>query len=247
MKKQAVGGHSPILTLLHLTRLKGWKAQLLKYRSGARSTGEVQPKPDCDRLAASAGVLGAPERKFMMDLARRSIASAVANTTLSDIRNVAPGLEDKKACFVTLTSTGALRGCIGHLRARLPLYQAVIETARNAALHDPRFPPVQTHELDGLRIEISVLTEPKPLSYSSPEDLLRKLHPGEHGVLLQMGPRLATFLPRVWEQIPDKIEFLGRLSEKAGCSSTAWRDPEAVVSLYHTECFEEPFRTALTP
>ena len=86
-----------------------------------------------------------------------------------------------------------------------PLHQAVAENARNAALRDPRFLPVKPDEVDKIKIEISVLTEPQPLAFSSPEDLLNKLHPNEDGVLLHIGPRTATFLPQVWAQIPDKV------------------------------------------
>ena len=120
-----------------------------------------------------------------------------------------------------------------------PLHQAVADNARNAALRDPRFPAVEPGELDKIRIEISVLTEPQPLAFSSPEDLLSKLHPNEDGVLLHIGPRTATFLPQVWAQLPDKVEFLNHLSQKAGCESSAWRGKDVSVSIYHVECFEE--------
>ena len=154
-------------------------------------------------------------------------------------KDVPPKLAEKKACFVTLTKDGALRGCIGHLTAMEPLHQAVAENARNAALRDPRFLPVKPDELDKIKIEISVLTEPQPLAFSSPEDLLSKLHPNEDGVLLHIGPRTATFLPQVWAQIPDKVEFLEHLSQKAGCEPSAWRGKDVSVSIYHVECFEE--------
>ena len=134
---------------------------------------------------------------------------------------------------MTLTKRGDLRGCIGNILPQGPLYQAVIENARNAARRDPRFPPVTPPEVDQLEIEISVLTEPLPLFFSSPEDLLRKLHPGVDGVVLQIGNRSATYLPQVWEQIPDKVDFLNNLAEKAGCESSAWREPGVSVFIYH--------------
>jgi len=124
---------------------------------------------------------------------------------------------------VTLTENGELRGCIGHILPQESLYQAVEDNARNAATRDPRFPPVQPGEAGKIKIEISVLTEPQPLRFSSPEDLLNKLKPDEDGVVLQIGSRGATFLPQVWEQIPDKVEFLNHLSEKAGCAPNDWR------------------------
>ena len=93
--------------------------------------------------------------------------------------------------------------------------------------------------MDCIKIEISVLTEPQPLAFSSPEDLLGKLHPNRDGVILRIGPRTSTFLPQVWEQLPDKAQFLNHLAQKAGCKTSAWRGKDAQVSVYHVECFEE--------
>jgi AmmeMemoRadiSam system protein A len=185
--------------------------------------------------------LGAAERKFLLELARKTVANVAAGGSLPEVaaKDVPSKLGEKKACFVTLTKSGTLRGCIGHLTAMAPLHQAVVDNARNAALRDPRFPPVQPDELDQLKIEISVLTEPQPLPFSSPDDLLSKLHPNEDGVLLHIGSRTATFLPQVWAQIPDKVEFLNHLSQKAGCEPSAWRGKDVSVSIYHVECFEE--------
>ena len=152
---------------------------------------------------------------------------------------LAPKFTEAKGCFVTLTKRGELRGCIGYILPQGPLYRAVVENARNAALRDPRFPAVSPGEVDQLEIEISVLTEPLPLFFSSPEDLLRKLQPGADGVVLQIGGRGATYLPQVWEQIPDKVEFLNNLAEKAGCDPSAWREPGASVLIYHVESFKE--------
>jgi len=237
-------GKTPILTLLHLARQKGWKAQLLDYRNSGDVTG------DKDRVVGYAAVaftapaadnLAAAERKFLLELARQSLVSAAAGDRLPEVvaRDITPRLAEKKACFVTLTKSGTLRGCIGHLTAMEPLHQAVMENARNAALRDPRFPAVSPDELGQIRIEISVLADPQPLAFSSPDDLLGKLHPGEDGVLLHIGPRTATFLPQVWAQVPDKVEFLNHLSRKAGCEPSAWRGQDVSISIYHVECFEE--------
>jgi AmmeMemoRadiSam system protein A len=244
MRAQEACGKLPIMALLHLARQKGWKAQLLDYRNSGDVTG------DKDRVVGYTAVafyapapenLSAAERKLLLELARKTLRSVTANGGLPELaaKDVPPKLAEKQACFVTLTKNGALRGCIGHLMAIEPLHQAVAENARNAALRDPRFPPVQPDELAQIRIEISVLTEPQPLSFSSPDDLLSKLHPNEDGVLLHMGPRTATFLPQVWAQIPDKAEFLNHLSQKAGCEASAWRGKDVSVSIYHVECFEE--------
>jgi AmmeMemoRadiSam system protein A len=247
MAEQEACGKVPILALLHLARQKGWKAQLLDYRNSGDVTG------DKDRVVGYAAVafyapvpekLPAAERKFLLDLARKTLASVTAGGDVPQVaeKDVPPKLAEKQACFVTLTKEGTLRGCIGHLMAMEPLHQAVADNARNAALRDPRFPPVQPGELDKIKIEISVLTEPQPLAFSSPDDLLSKLRPNEDGVLLHIGPRSATFLPQVWAQVPDKVKFLEHLSEKAGCEPSAWRGKDVTVSIYQVECFEEEHR-----
>jgi AmmeMemoRadiSam system protein A len=181
------------------------------------------------------------ERGFLLGLARRTLVSAVAGAALPEVAPEGLGmiLTEKRACFVTLTDQGMLRGCIGHVIPRDSLYQAVIESAQGAALRDPRFPSVRIDEVDKLRIEISVLTEPRRLEFSSSKELLASLEPNQHGVVLRIGCRTATFLPQVWEQIPDKIRFLERLSEKAGSPSDAWRGKDAVISVYQVEAFEE--------
>ena len=180
----------------------------------------------------------ASERRHLLDIARKTLTSVEARRGLPMVnaQDAPPRLTEIKACFVTLTNHGTVRGCIGHLEPREPLHQAVMHNAQDLVMHDPRFRP---GELDKSKIEISVLTEPQPLPFTSPEDLLDKLKPGEDGVLLQIGLRRATFLPRVWAQIPDKVEFLNQLSQKAGGAPDAWRDKGTSVSIYRTECFEE--------
>ena len=244
MAKQEACGQGSVLVLLHLARQKGWKAQLLDYRNSGDVTGEKDRVVGYTAVAFYAPAsenLAAAERKFLLELARKILVSVTAGGSVPEIaeQDVPPKLVQKKACFVTLTKDGALRGCIGHLTAVEPLHQAVADNARNAAVRDPRFPPVQSEELAKIRIEISVLTDPQPLAFSSPDDLLSKLHPNEDGVLLNIGPRTATFLPQVWAQLPDKVKFLEHLSKKAGGDASAWRGRDVTVSIYHVECFEE--------
>ena len=244
MAGQEACGKRPILALLHLARLKGWKAQVLDYRNSGDVTGEKDRVVGYTAVAFYAPVaenLGAAERKFLLDLARKTLVRVIAGGDVPEVaaKDVSPKLAEKQACFVTLTKDGALRGCIGHLMAMEPLHQAVADNARNAALRDPRFPAVKPDEVDNIKIEISVLTEPQPLPFSSPDDLLSKLHPNEDGVLLHIGQRTATFLPQVWAQLPDKVKFLEHLSQKAGCEPSGWRGKDVTVDIYHAECFEE--------
>ncbi|MGA2063122.1 MAG: AmmeMemoRadiSam system protein A, partial [Thermoguttaceae bacterium] len=132
-----------------------------------------------------------------------------------------------------------LRGCIGSILPEEPLYQAVPSRARAAALEDPRFPPVRSEELKDIQIEISVLTIPRRLDFKSPDDLVQKLRPNVDGVVLIMGSRQATFLPQVWEQIPDKNDFLNHLAQKAGANASAWQQEGTSVLIYQVEAFKE--------
>jgi AmmeMemoRadiSam system protein A len=148
-------------------------------------------------------------------------------------------LAAKAGTFVTLTEGGELRGCIGSLEARDSILEGVRRNALNAAFRDPRFPPLGRKEFDRIRIEVSVLTEPKPLHYTDPEDLLRKLRPGVDGVILSRGFASATFLPQVWDQLPDREEFLSHLCMKAGLPGDAWRRERLDVMTYQVQSLEE--------
>lgn len=114
-----------------------------------------------------------------------------------------------------------------------------MESVCGAASRDRRFRPVSADELENIRIELSILTEPVPLTWGSPEELLQALQPQRHGVLLRLGNSAATFLPQVWDDIPDREEFLARLCAKAGLDSQAWRDEKASISVYESEVIEE--------
>src|SRR5437764_6278800 len=128
----------------------------------------------------------------------------------------APWLRHEGATFVTLTKDGALRGCIGSLEASRPLGTDVAENAIAAAFRDPRFPPVMPDEWPSVRLEISLLSPPKPMRFADEHDLLEQLRPGEDGVILECDGRRATYLPQVWESIPDKRLFMRELTRKAG-------------------------------
>ncbi len=246
MKTQEACGKLPILTLMHLARQKGWKAQLLDCRNSGDTAGDKRRVVGYSAIAfyePAPQNFEAKERKFLLDLARRTLSCVATNPDSPgpalNARDLSPKLSETKGCFVTLTEDGALRGCIGHILPQEALCQAVEDNARNAATRDPRFQPVRLDEINKIKIEISVLTEPQPLRFNSPEDLLNQLEPGEDGVVLRIGPRMATFLPQVWEQLPDKVEFLNHLAQKAGCAPDDWRGRNVSVSIYHVEAFEE--------
>ena len=181
------------------------------------------------------------EKQTLLRLARSSLESRVrgAEAPRVDLDSVSPRLRADGASFVTLTIDGELRGCIGALEARQPLAADVAEHAVAAALDDPRFAPVRPDELTSIDVEVSRLTAPRDLEYRDPADLITKLRPGVDGVILRDGPRRATFLPQVWEKLPDKAEFLDHLCAKMGARSDAWRTGHLQVQTYQVEEFHE--------
>ena len=181
------------------------------------------------------------DQQELLKLARETITSQARGRRVPsvDIEAVSEDLQHDAACFVTLTKHGQLRGCIGSLEARQPLALDVHDNAIGAAFRDPRFPPVGAGELDELHVEISVLSKPEPLSYDGPDDLIAKLRPGVDGVVIERGWNRATFLPQVWESIPDPHEFLQHLCLKAYLPADAYRRPGLDVYTYQVEKFEE--------
>jgi AmmeMemoRadiSam system protein A len=181
------------------------------------------------------------EKQTLLKLARQSIAAAVRRESPPDLdsASLTSNLLAEGASFVTLTKHGALRGCIGALEPYQSLAADVREHAAAAALEDYRFPPVQEAELAEIQIEVSRLTAPVPLEYTDADDLLAKLSPGVDGVILRDDWRRATFLPQVWEKIPDKAEFLRNLCYKMGADPDTWRKKHLEVLVYQVEEFHE--------
>lgn len=145
-------------------------------------------------------------------------------------------LQQTRATFVTLNRHDRLRGCIGHLEAIQPLIIDVAENAFAAAFHDPRFPPLTKPELHGLEIHLSILSPSQPLAFSSEEELISMLRPGVDGLILEDVGRRGTFLPSVWESLPDPTEFLRHLKMKAGLPEDYW-SPSIQIYRYTTESF----------
>lgn len=140
---------------------------------------------------------------------------------------------------MTLTLNGQLRGCIGNMSSTLNLRDGVRQNAISAAFHDPRFSPLTEAELDKVHIEISILTDPRPLEYSGGDDLIRKLRPNVDGVIISKGHKQATFLPQVWKQLPRPDDFLSRLCTKAGLPARTWQAGALDVKTYQVISFEE--------
>ena len=182
-----------------------------------------------------------PDQKLLLQLARQAISEVTSSSRQSSpVESVlSPVLLKRVGCFVTLTRGGRLRGCIGNIFPRKPLYREVMNNACGAAFRDHRFPPMSAEEHDEVAIKISVLNEPVTLPFQSPEELLQKLRPGVDGVVLRIGEREATLLPQVWEQFRDASGFMDLLAQKARLPGAAWCDPAAVVMTYQVESFEE--------
>jgi AmmeMemoRadiSam system protein A len=185
--------------------------------------------------------LTAEEQQTLLKLARQALNEGVSGKALKplELSMLPPALREEGASFVTLTMEGMLRGCIGTLQPYQPLAEDVREHAVAAATEDPRFPPVRLEEVTEINIEISRLSPAQPLEYEAPEDLLGKLRPHVDGVIARDGFQRATFLPQVWEKIPDPAEFMDNLCYKMGVDPHAWRHRHLDIQIYEVEEFHE--------
>lgn len=155
----------------------------------------------------------------LVAIAKQSIKEHLVNQVLIDNANLIsqnPSLEQNGATFVTLFLNGELRGCIGSLEARRALLDDLILNAKAAAFEDPRFYPLTQEEFEKVHIEVSLLTPSEPVAYVDTDDLKSKISLGQDGIILELNGRRATFLPQVWEQLPEFEQFFAHLCQKAG-------------------------------
>jgi len=174
--------------------------------------------------------------KELLSLARNALVKYLQKEEVKPSEEIIKKYSKKQACFITLTKKEELRGCIGSLYARQELWKDIIENSINAGFRDSRFLPLKQGELSQIKIEISVLSVPKKLEFRTPEELLKKIN-SNHGIILQKKMNSATYLPQVWEQIPDKKTFLEQLSLKAGLNREDWKT--ASIWLYEVEKISE--------
>ena len=184
--------------------------------------------------------LGQGERRQLPLIARQSIRQGLdVGTALQvDLHTLPPALHAPMGVFVTLTSNGSLKGCIGSMESADPLAQAVADNAYAAAFRDHRFAPLQVAELDGTDIEISILSPMAPLQVRDRAQLLDTLRPGIDGLLLEDEHHRSTFLPAVWQQLPSPEEFLDHLLSKAGLATDHWSETLRLYR-YETLCLGE--------
>lgn len=178
--------------------------------------------------------------EMLLSLARAAIASRFG-LSLNN-RNDTHFLQEHGACFVTLTQTGQLRGCIGSLQAYRPLLDDVKENAIAAAFRDPRFKPLAAFEYNEICIEVSLLSPLKSMTFDNEKDALTQFQPGVDGVVVHCGDKRGTFLPQVWESLPEPRRFLKELKRKAGLPGDFWSD-EIRLFRYHVEKWSEDERT----
>lgn len=178
------------------------------------------------------------QRKLLLDLAEESIRFSLSGRGRLEPEptDYETALQEKRATFVTLNRLGKLRGCIGTLEAYRPLVIDVAHNAYSAAFSDPRFPPLQADEMHDLDIHISVLSPSEPMKFESEQELIEQLQPGIDGLIMTEGVQRGTFLPSVWESLPDPSTFLTHLKLKAGLPANYWSD-DIRISRYTTESF----------
>ncbi len=179
------------------------------------------------------------------DAGRGAVLVAIAREAIGEVLGVArlaprgePWLAQPAATFVTLHLDELLRGCIGSLEARRPLGEDVAANARAAAFHDPRFDPLTRAEYAAVSIEVSVLSPRTPLAAASEAEAVACLRPGVDGIYLEYEGLGATFLPQVWESLPDPAEFLAALRHKAKLPAHFW-DPAIRLTRYTVEKYDD--------
>jgi len=180
--------------------------------------------------------LNKEHQQRLLDLAKSSIQHGLqtGRSFQINLADFPVELTERRATFVTLHKHHQLRGCIGMLEAARPLAEDIAENAFLAAFKDPRFPPLADDEFGELEIHLSILTPAEPVLFKSEQDLITQLQPGIDGLILEDGHRRGTFLPSVWEQLPEPEQFLRHLKQKAGLTPDYWSESIRIYR-YRTE------------
>lgn len=181
------------------------------------------------------------QKNYLLKLARQTITDYFdkSEKTSLDPEKIDKELTKPAATFVTLTKLGELRGCVGNLIAKKPLYQDIINNTLMSAFGDNRFPQLTKNESKNIKIEISILSDPSPYPHKNAASLLEKIKPNTHGIIIQNGFNQATYLPQVWDDLPNKTEFLESLCTKAGLSKESWKEESTEIFYYTVEKFSE--------
>ncbi|MFN3545426.1 MAG: AmmeMemoRadiSam system protein B [Thiobacillus sp.] len=234
-------GATPVNGLLLAAKRHGLRPVELDLRNSSDTAG------DPDRVVGYAAFAFVPEAdadqlddeekgETLLGLARSEIAAKLGQPAQRPADK--PWLAEPGATFVTLTRFGDLRGCIGSLEAHRPVGVDVRENAVAAAFRDPRFWPLTPEEYDAIRVEVSLLSPMQPIDVKGEAEALAALRPHVDGVVFEYGHHRSTFLPQVWEQLPDPAEFLAHLKRKAGLPADFW-DGEVRLSRYTVSKWKE--------
>lgn len=166
------------------------------------------------------------QQKILRQVARESIRTGLEayHPLEIDLNDYPEKLQITRASFVTLNLNHQLRGCIGTLSAYRPLVEDIAHNAYAAAFSDPRFGALSEAEFPHLEVHISILSETSAIEFSSEQDLLQQIKPDIDGLVLEAEGMRGTFLPSVWEQLPDRKQFLAHLKQKAGLPANYWSD-----------------------
>lgn len=233
-----------IKTIIELAKKNNWRPILLKYANSGDISGDKTKVVGyaaigfygaIDKINAAANSdenYNESEKKELLGLARTTLENY-----LKDNKTIKPDTDNakflaKRGVFVTLRENGNLRGCIGYIEPVATIIEAVRDNAISAAVNDPRFPPVTASELEKIKIEISILTEPILTT-------LEEIITGRDGVVLRQGRQGATYLPQVWEDLSNREEFFSSLCLKAGLDADCWQDPTTEFSKYQAIVFGE--------
>ena len=240
-----------IAILMEIAGQKNWQPKIADYKNSGDTAGDKERVVGYSSIVfygqettseQNNGQLTEAEKQTLLRLARDKLESLFYDMSVDiDSYDITPNLKKKQGCFTTLNKNGNLRGCIGHILPQEELYKCVMENAENAAFNDPRFNKVTEDELRDIEIEVSVLTVPQRLEFSSGEDLKSKLRQNVDGVVMKKGWSQSTYLPQVWEQLPSHDMFLSQLCIKGNMKPGCWQDTSTEVYTYQAIVFHESY------
>jgi AmmeMemoRadiSam system protein A len=237
LSQTTADGPQVLLTMVQLAELNGWESTLLKYKNSGAVSGDLSKVVGYAAIGFHKPLsLTQDEKTELLKLARTAIEEYLQNNNFSDTD---PALLENhsilkipRGVFVTLKKEGQLRGCIGDIISSTPLHEGIQLCAIRSAVRDSRFSPVTLDELDNVVISISVLEFPTQVKVTSPMEYPKVLRPGKDGIILVHKGKRSTYLPQVWDDLPDPVQFLSRLCLKQGSPANCWQDKETVLYRY---------------
>jgi AmmeMemoRadiSam system protein B/AmmeMemoRadiSam system protein A len=244
LSRSTADGPQVLLTMVALAEINGWESTMLRYKNSSEVNGDKNKVVGYGAIAFHEPFsLTSKEQEELLVLARKTIEQFLEEGNFSDAD---PALLDRhsilkipRGVFVTLKKDGQLRGCIGDITSPNPLYEGIQLCAIKSATKDSRFSPVTPDELGKVVISISVLEFPSQIKTDSPAKYPSLLKPGRDGVILIHKGRQSTYLPQVWDDIPDPVMFLSRLCQKQNSPANCWMDMETILYRYGAYEFGE--------